>query len=103
MTAPNENEIKAQSWNECISPRLESLLGWYSGDEWSKGIAAHYRKVLETLQTALNNGQDSQRKEDIIRGRLLAIQEFLDMPNVIRGQIEKTNVQRPKPKGDAGY
>src|SRR5262249_52634231 len=76
MTEHNdENTLKAEAWNTCMAPRLESLLGWFTSAEWSEGIAPFLENSRQTLQRQLNNGQDSTRKEDIIRGRLLAIEE----------------------------
>lgn len=107
MTEHNEqeNERKAESWNKCIAPRLESLLGWFNQNEWNLGVSAYLEHARQSLQRQLNNGCDTTRKEDIIRGRLLAIQEFLELPEVIKSHIDKANKKdsRPKPRGDAGY
>ena len=103
MSEHNENELKATGWNKYISPRVESLRGWFSSSDWTTGISPFLQEQLAILQKQLNAGQPSQRQEDIIRGRLLAIQEFLDLPATIENQIALGNKKKVKPQGDAGY
>lgn len=107
MTDHNEevNEIKAASWNECISPRLETIKSWFKQPAWEIGIGAYLTLQHKNLQKLLNKGCASQRDEDKLRGRILMLEELLELPSVVTHNItvaekEKT---RPKPSGTAGY
>jgi hypothetical protein len=107
MSEPSNeiNEIKAKSWNECISPRLESIVRWFKHEEWTLGTGAFLAHQKNQLQKLLNVGCDTQRKEDQLRGRIQMLEELLEMPSVIARQIElsENEKKRPTPSGTAGY
>lgn len=98
-------EIKAQSWNECIVPRLEIIKAWFKHPAWEEGIGAYLTFQHKTLQKLLNKGCVSQRDEDKLRGRILMLEELLDLPSTISNNIAvaENEKKRPKPSGTAGY
>jgi len=97
------NEIKAKAWNDCITPRLEAIRGWFHSDTWSHGVGAYLSYQKNQLQKKLNAGLPNQRDEDKLRGQIVMLEELLDLPGVIDNHIDTANKQKNTPKGNAGY
>lgn len=99
------NEIKARSWNDCITPNLESIRTWFNMDPWTQGVGAYLRDVKERLLDNLMKRGHSERDQEFIMGQIAMLREILQFPETVRKQLDnkaKAN-QQPRPQGEAGY
>ena len=98
------NEQKTKEWNECISPRLESLRAWFSSDDWTKGINSYLGNVLQGRRQHLERQGNDALTDQFIKGQISMLREIMEMPSVIGKQIELVEKNKlAGPKGDAGY
>jgi hypothetical protein len=101
----DHNETKTALWNKYFTPNLKYLEGFLGQPQWYDLIAAYLLGIRNILQEQLNLGLESLREEDKVRGRILAINELLELPIVIGNQLGIEAEKKPaaKPAGTAGY
>ena len=99
------NEIKAQSWNECISPQLESIRQWFNMEQWTQGVGAYLQQVQERLLDNMLKPNQDEKLIEYTRGQIAILREVLQFPETVRRQIDNKakQVQQPRPTGEAGY
>ena len=99
----DDNELKSNAWNEAISPRLESLRGWFGGDEWKKGIRQYLNFIIEQKRNELEK-PGTVPNDQFLKGQICAFKEVMAIPLFIEKQIEMSEKnKKAAPTGDAGY
>lgn len=101
----DRNEELTNAWNQFLSKRLTALRSHFKDDAYKEGIEKYLKMVVQNQIDYLIHGSESRDKDQLIRGRISAFREMLDLPATIERQIEIQNkVKESQDKrGQAGY
>lgn len=99
------NEARTNAWNEFITPRLESMRGWMSGDEWQKGFVAYHNSVIAQLLDKLVTGCKSREDDQFVRGQIAVLKQVVGFKEMVLRQIDaiERNKKADESRGAAGY
>jgi hypothetical protein len=108
LTGPEILEILANTgskdWNESLSSRLESVRGYLSQDEWTKGLSPYLRATMGHAMLKMLGESLPHDANNYLRGFIAALKMVVSLPQSVESQIkqevDKTN---SGPKGSAGY
>lgn len=98
------NEARTNAWNEHITPRLESMRGWMSGDEW-KAFAAYHNSLIAQFLDRLVTGCKSRDDDQVVRGQIATLKQIVTFKEMVLNQINaiERNKNQNSSRGDAGY
>jgi hypothetical protein len=81
------NKLKAQAWNESITPRAESLLSYLRADIYQKGVLAYLKSMEAMAERKLLTGCKTRDDDQYMRGYLVALKEFIGLAEGIEAQV----------------
>jgi hypothetical protein len=96
------NELKAKAWNESMAPRIPSLISYFAGDEWQKGIGPWLMHSHDALMSKLITGCKTRDDDQFVRGQLAMLKDMIDLPAKCK-HIDDMRKEVPPQRGTAGY
>jgi hypothetical protein len=84
------NEIKAQSWNECIVPNLDAVAQWLAHPQWNEMVARYLKTVEERFIAELISSKDRTREQErFLAGEIAMLREIIALPHAVRNSIKQ--------------
>jgi hypothetical protein len=92
------NDVKSNSWNRHMVPRLKSVDSYLHSETWEKGPQAYLEENYKLLNDKLITGCKSRDDDQFVRGQLVMLRDLINLRDQVRSILE-----RPEPATPGRY